>query len=462
MSKAEAKEDGGLTPVKRVWYRSPFLAAVILGLCNFCAPGLWGAMNSLGAGGQQTPWLINAGNALTFCLMILTAFLSSTITDRVGVNFALFLGGVGFAPYCAALYCNNVFGTRWFVLLGAATCGLSAGLFWGIEAAVAISYPERYNMGKFLGIWLSLCTAGSILGGAINLGLNATNDNAGAVNPKVYLIFVSLASAGPFLAFLLPKPHQVQRSDGKAVRLYRNTPLLTELLVTLKLLFTRDYLLLVPLVVQAVFPESYTFTFIASHFTVRARALGSFLAAVTRIIAANLLGRFLDARTVSLKNRARWTFIFLMATRGGWWIWSTILSVHFPTTEPIDWNSPYFGRTFALYIFLNITFQTHYLFLYFLIKNFVRRVDDETRAAGLLRAVESASQAVAYGTSSVRSFALLGSSSLNFGLWGISIIPAWLVVRRIGVDYFGAEDADDNEEEVRGVVEDHRVAELEK
>lgn len=72
------------------------------------------------------------------------------------------------------------------------------------------------------------------------------------------------------------------------------------------------------------------------------------------------------------------------------------------------------------------------------------------------------SQAVAYGTSSIRSFALLGSSSLNFGLWGISIIPAWLVVRRIGVDYFGAEDADDNEEEVRGVVEDHRVAELEK
>lgn len=324
-AEAEAKEDGGVTPVKRVWYRSPFLAAVILGLCNFCAPGresrppparypdadfdsaVWGAMNSLGAGGQQTPWLINAGNALTFCLMILTAFLSSTITDRVGVNFALFLGGVGFAPYCAALYCNNVFGTRWFVLLGAATCGLSAGLFWGIEAAVAISYPERYNMGKFLGIWLSLCTAGSILGGAINLGLNASNDHAGAVNPKVYLIFVSLASAGPFvsrnsradldatdaprqLAFLLPKPHQVQRSDGKQVRLYRNTPLLTELAATLRLLFTRDYLLLVPLVVQAVFPESYTFTFIASHFTVRARALGSFLAAVTRIIAANLLG----------------------------------------------------------------------------------------------------------------------------------------------------------------------------
>lgn len=33
-------EDGGLAPAeKRVWYRSPMAAAVILGLCNFCAPG---------------------------------------------------------------------------------------------------------------------------------------------------------------------------------------------------------------------------------------------------------------------------------------------------------------------------------------------------------------------------------------------------------------------------------------
>lgn len=47
------------TPDKIVWYRSTWYASIILGLCNFAAPGIWGAMNSLGAGGQATPFLVN-------------------------------------------------------------------------------------------------------------------------------------------------------------------------------------------------------------------------------------------------------------------------------------------------------------------------------------------------------------------------------------------------------------------
>lgn len=201
---------------------------------------------------------------------------------------------------------------------------------------------------------------------------------------------------------------------------------------------TKEYLLIIPLIVQAVFPESYTNTFMAEHFSVRVRALGSFVAAWACIIVGNITGFFLDRHQIPLKTRARAGFIFLMTTRGAWWIWSTVLQAHWPTTRTIDWaDSKYFGRTFALYVFLGASFQTHYLFLYFMVKYSVRNPSDSARAAGLLRAVESASQAVAYGTSSIASFAGLGSSCLNFGLWGAAIIPAWLVVRRIGIDLNG-------------------------
>lgn len=47
------------------WYRSTFYNALILGICNFLAPGIWGAMNSLGGGGEEKPYLVNAYDRLT-------------------------------------------------------------------------------------------------------------------------------------------------------------------------------------------------------------------------------------------------------------------------------------------------------------------------------------------------------------------------------------------------------------
>ncbi len=74
----EAHTEAAYKPrVKVLWYRSSFFAAIILGLCNFCAPGLWGAMNSVGAGGEETPWLANAANAETFSLMVSPTGLSA-------------------------------------------------------------------------------------------------------------------------------------------------------------------------------------------------------------------------------------------------------------------------------------------------------------------------------------------------------------------------------------------------
>lgn len=74
------------------WYRSTFFNITILGLCNFAAPGIWGAMNSLGAGGAATPHLVNAANALTFCLMVVSCYFSSVIVHYIGIKGALIFG----------------------------------------------------------------------------------------------------------------------------------------------------------------------------------------------------------------------------------------------------------------------------------------------------------------------------------------------------------------------------------
>lgn len=43
---------------KYSWHRGVFFNATVVGIAAFAAPGLWNAMNSVGAGGQQTPYLV--------------------------------------------------------------------------------------------------------------------------------------------------------------------------------------------------------------------------------------------------------------------------------------------------------------------------------------------------------------------------------------------------------------------
>jgi hypothetical protein len=40
------------------WHRGVFFQATVVGITAFAAPGLWNAMNSVGAGGQQSPYLV--------------------------------------------------------------------------------------------------------------------------------------------------------------------------------------------------------------------------------------------------------------------------------------------------------------------------------------------------------------------------------------------------------------------
>jgi len=104
---------------------------------------------------------------------------------------------------------------------------------------------------------------GQILGGAINLGLNADRNEAGKVSYTVYLVFIGLQSAGPFVALLLTPPDKVQRTDGKRVNLSILGDPWVEIKKTTKLFLTKDWLLLILFIGQAVFAEAVFFTYLA-------------------------------------------------------------------------------------------------------------------------------------------------------------------------------------------------------
>lgn len=49
-------------------------------------------MNSLGAGGAASPKVVNAANALTFCLMVVSCYFSSVIVHYIGIKGSLIFG----------------------------------------------------------------------------------------------------------------------------------------------------------------------------------------------------------------------------------------------------------------------------------------------------------------------------------------------------------------------------------
>ncbi|KAI5828244.1 MFS general substrate transporter [Schizophyllum commune Tattone D] len=373
-------------PRKILWYRSSYFNAVILGLCN--------SMNSLGAGGAQSPYLVNTANALIFSLMVLSATLSSSLVNVVGIRITLILGTLGFAPYAAGLYTNNRYGTEWFVLFGAALCGLAAGTFWMAEAAIALSYPEPERQGKFLGLWLTFKIAGQIVGGAIDLGVTANRNEAGSVS------YTCTSSSSPLL-FRRPK-----------------------------------YLLLIPLIANYIYTESVMFTYISLWFTVRSRALGSFVSGLAAAVAGNLMGRLLDNDRWSHRFRARTSFFITITLQGALLAWNVANSWFYIRSSPhYDWSDSGFGNGFAVFVLQVANFQICYMALFWYCGELAETPEEVVRIAGLLRATESASQAVSYGLSSIPSFAHIGGAALNLGIWGVAVVPGWLIVRQIGPKY---------------------------
>lgn len=137
------------------------------------------------------------------------------------------------------------------------------------EAAIAIAYPEPWNKGKALGYWLTYRLAGQIIGGAINLGLNADRDQAGKVTYTVYLIFIALQCIGPVVGWFLNSPGRVQRKDGKKVELAILERPWHEIKETGHLFFTKTFLLILLWIGQAVFSEAVFFTYLARKYLTR-------------------------------------------------------------------------------------------------------------------------------------------------------------------------------------------------
>ncbi|MCO5565897.1 hypothetical protein L7F22_019572 [Adiantum nelumboides] len=393
-------------------------------------------VSSTGGGGTQSISLVNAANSSTFCLMVVTALLTPAMIHLTNVRWTLAFGALGYAPYAAGLYTYRKYGTSasWFVVFGACLCGISAGVFWASEGAIILSYPERKKQGRYTSYWLMYRVLGQLVGGAINLGLNANNGQAGSLSTNTFLVFVVLQCIGPFVALLISLPHQVQRKDGTPVVLKLNPTLKAELKAMWTAITAKKVLLLLPLIWQTTFSEAVIFSINGTYFSVRSRALASFLGAVVAATACYILGFILDNHKWSLNGRARYAFLSIYAMQFAWWGWSIYTTHDYSKSSPThDWSEgSAWSPGFAMLLMLQIGFNLMYEYTYWLVGATSDKPGEIVRLAGVIRSVESAGQAVSYGINST-SWPYYAVCSLNLAFTFVGVIFAWPVVSKTGI-----------------------------
>ncbi|KAJ5317472.1 hypothetical protein N7508_001980 [Penicillium antarcticum] len=403
---------------KRLWYRSTLFNACIIGGVGFMAPGLWNAMNSLGAGGAQSPFLINAANALVFGLMGFLCLFGGPIANRIGLNWTLMLGAIGYPIYSAALYTNNRYGNVWFVLVGSVACGISAGLFWASEGAVALGYPEPTKRGKYMNIWLWFRTGGPLLGGAIVLGLNHSGDahSKGKVGYETYLIFVALQCLSVPLAIFLSPPEKVQRTDGSKVKIVIQGSWRAEMVELWKVCKRKEIILLLPAFWAAYFNQ-YVGNFETYYFGVRARALIGFVGNFSNLISSGIISRFLDYSGISIKNRIKYSFFYVIVIHIIAWIYCWVVQEKYTKNPPmLDWADKGFIEGFFVVMLWSFSQQAAQNFLYYLLSTMTDNISELCKS----KPPQPAFREWHGGRVPL---------AVNTILLGLAIWPTWLVVR---------------------------------
>ncbi|WQF84404.1 Putative Ion channel regulatory protein, UNC-93 [Colletotrichum destructivum] len=417
--------------VKRVWYHSTLFNAFVIGGVGFMAPGLWNAMNALGAGGAQEPFLVNAANALVFGLMGFLCLFGGPIANRIGLSWTLLLGAVGYPLYSAGLYTNNRFGNVWFVLVGAAACGISAGLFWASEGAVALGYPEPSKRGKYMNIWLWFRTGGPLVGGAIVLALNnnAAAKTKGKVGSQTYLVFIALQCMSVPLALALSPPEKVQRSDGSKVIIKAEKSFKAEFQALLRVSMRKDVLLLLPIFWAAYFNQ-YSGNFQSYYFGVRARALIGFVSNFGTLLSSQIISMLLDHKKFSVKKRINIGFYYVIAWHVIAWVYGWVIQEKYTRNPPAyDWEDKGFVEGFFVLLLWDFARQALQNWLYYLLATKTDNISELARFSGILRGQESFSQAISFGINTQKWKGGRVPLAINTALLVLAVYPTWLVVR---------------------------------
>ncbi|CAK7234054.1 hypothetical protein SCUCBS95973_008804 [Sporothrix curviconia] len=446
----------------RSWYRSPLFSVIMVACTAFTCPGIFGALNGMGAGGGASAGTSNAANAIVFGMLAVVSPFVGIICNYLTPKWTLFIGTFGYAPYAAGFYVVDHYGESWLLLFGAVTCGLSACFLWVASGSIIMGYPEENRKGlagknvstlhSFLAFIKSLANVGKAslkfsfqnlgasIGGIISLALNAEKSYRGSISEATYVALMTIMCLGfPFALSVSPANH-VQRRDGRPVVLTKAPTLKKTFGILWALIKTPTVIGLMPFMIYAQWFLSYQWQFNFAYFTVRARALNSMLFYLGGLVAALSFGQLLDWTRYSRKTRARIGFFVVSITSGTSWIIGQVVQHHYMTNPPtLDWAEESYGLPCFLFLLWGISDPLCTVYMYWLTGSLTNSVNESALLTGIINSLGSVGSTFGFVVSAM-DFNYDGACALNLALFFLALPGlAWVAFSKVTETSHGAD-----------------------
>lgn len=350
-------------------YASPEFQIIFVAFVCFLCPGMFNAVNGLGAGGLVNAHDINRANIGVYATFSVVAFFAGTIANTIGLRLTLGMGGFGYCLYISSILCYNHTQNAGFLIFAGCLLGACAGLLWTAQGAVMMAYPPEKSKGRYISWFWMIFNLGAVIGSLVPLAQNI-HSKSNSVNDGTYVAFIVLTAAGFVLAMFLCNPLYVQRSDGSHVIMMKNPTWKSELLGLVETLKTDYYIvLLFPFFLASNWFYTYQFQDVnLAKFNIRTRSLNALLYYISQILGAYIYGFALDTSRISRSMRAKICIVSLfaltMAIWGGGYAFQktyTRAEVTADSFVKMDWSdSGYVGPMFLFmfYGFFDAAWQT--------------------------------------------------------------------------------------------------------
>ncbi|KAF7506792.1 hypothetical protein GJ744_011404 [Endocarpon pusillum] len=399
-----------LGPITLPWYASPESQLILVSFVCFLCPGMFNAINGLGGGGQldENAYAASASNSALYATFAVVGFFAGTVTNAMGIRFALSFGGLGYCVYISALLCWNHTRNFGYVVFAGVLLGCCAGILWSAQGAIMMSYPPEKLKGRFISWFWIIFNLGAVIGSLVSLGLNIHEDHDGTVSDGTYIGILVLTFLGACLSWMLVDAKHVVRRDGSRIILMKHPTWKTEILGLWETLWNEPYIILLfPMFFASNWFYTYQFNCVnLAQFNVRTRALNNTLYWLAQMFGALIFGFALDFPNIRRTTRAKaaWVIMFVLtfAVWGGGYVFQRRYTRTRPkdgTDDPVngyDWGSNGYVGPMFLYIcygFYDAAWQTCVYWFMGAISNNSRKL---ANFAGFYKGIQSAGAAISW------------------------------------------------------------------